>query len=484
MLSKVKHLSFNARLVLGMNGAVAVMMIAFALGFSFKKVSDLKAVYDAKIEAKLNAKVVAIAALATDDAQLKAKAPEVFAELKDYGKLVVKKSGTEVFSIGKSPTSDVQKLKAQASTGITANLHYNYDPLWPEIKSEIKLINAMLFLGMIFFSVSLYVISKMLIKPLSDVVDILSESTNLTTEHATKLKEMSASVQTSGDIINSGSESTTSSMQELTTMIESSVQELNKCMELADSVNSKADQGTDVMNRLVGSMEVIEEANMRLNELGTIFEEISSKTSVINDIVFKTQLLSFNASIEAARAGQHGRGFSVVAEEIGNLAQMSGKSATEISNLLSSSEGHVKNIISGTDEKIAEGRAVSLEALQSFDDIRRDIGEITESIQGVTTSSQGQEGAIKSTLNTMINMKETVMEQGIYTRSIGKSAHAISDQSDKLERAEFHAKRLIYGTAANHDSDDEMNNDSKKMVMHLVNKMGKSKMEVADEDVA
>ena len=127
MLSKVKHLSFNARLVLGMNGAVAVMMIAFALGFSLKKVSDLKAVYDAKIEAKLNAKLVAIAALSADDAQLKAKAPEVFAALKDYGKLVLKKSGAEVFSFGKSPNTDVKKLEAQGGPGLSANLYYNYD---------------------------------------------------------------------------------------------------------------------------------------------------------------------------------------------------------------------------------------------------------------------------------------------------------------------------------------------------------------------
>ena len=50
--------------------------------------------------------------------------------------------------------------------------------------------------------------------------------------------------------------------------------------------------------------------------------------------MFKTQLLSFNASIEAARAGQHGRGFAVVAEEVGHLAQTSGKAAEEIRNLL------------------------------------------------------------------------------------------------------------------------------------------------------
>ncbi|MEC9283174.1 MAG: methyl-accepting chemotaxis protein, partial [Bdellovibrionota bacterium] len=246
-----------------------------------------------------------------------------------------------------------------------------------------------------------------------------------------------------------------------------SADELKKCLQLANGVNAKADQGTGVMNRLVNSMEVIEEANKKLNELGSIFEEISSKTSVINDIVFKTQLLSFNASIEAARAGQHGRGFSVVAEEIGNLAQMSGKSATEISNLLSSSEEHVKNIISGTDEKIAEGRSVSLEALQSFDDIRRDIGEITGSIGEVTQNSEGQESVIKNTLDTMVDMKETVMEQGIFTRSIGKSATVIKEQSDVLYKTQKKVMKVIFGGEENIGSRQV----KKEKVLNLVDKM-------------
>ncbi len=66
---------------------------------------------------------------------------------------------------------------------------------------------------------------------------------------------------------------------------------------------------------------------------------------MINSIVFKTQMLSFNASIEAARAGAQGKGFAVVAAEVGRLADLSGKAASEISELLQSSQDRVKNLV-------------------------------------------------------------------------------------------------------------------------------------------
>ena len=66
----------------------------------------------------------------------------------------------------------------------------------------------------------------------------------------------------------------------------------------------------------------------------SIIQEIEDKTKAIDEIVFQTKLLSFNASVEAERAGEHGRGFSVVAQEVGNLAQLSGKSAAEINEIL------------------------------------------------------------------------------------------------------------------------------------------------------
>lgn len=74
-----------------------------------------------------------------------------------------------------------------------------------------------------------------------------------------------------------------------------------------------------------------------IKEILEVIPLIKKKANIIDEIVFKTQLLSFNASIEAERAGENGRGFSVVAQEIGNLAQTSGSAAADISELIKSS---------------------------------------------------------------------------------------------------------------------------------------------------
>ncbi len=85
--------------------------------------------------------------------------------------------------------------------------------------------------------------------------------------------------------------------------------------------------------------------NSLLIELQDLISEIASKTGVINEIVFQSRLLSFNASLEAERAGESGRGFSVVAGEVRKLADSSGRSSTEIEKLIQKSIQRIKEML-------------------------------------------------------------------------------------------------------------------------------------------
>lgn len=145
------------------------------------------------------------------------------------------------------------------------------------------------------------------------------------------------------------------------------------------------------------AMEKISDANLQIQNLNQVINSIAEKTSAINDIVFKTQLLSFNASIEAARAGQQGRGFAVVAEEVAILAKNSGVTATEIQVLLEESRKTVDSILKLIQDRVKEGSDISRSSYDSFLGITRKIQSVNEQVKSIHAASEQQSIAIKQT---------------------------------------------------------------------------------------
>lgn len=259
--------------------------------------------------------------------------------------------------------------------------------------------------GSFVFFLMLGVFNYLTVRKVSDlsqkVIDDLQQQSQSLNRYAGDLKQSSENLRQSSSIQSAAVQESIAAVTEMSSMMRSSSQNAAEADNLTQSVDQESKQGNVIMENMVNSMDSIAEANHRLNEIKNIIEKIGEKTNVINDIVFKTQLLSFNASIEAARAGQMGRGFAVVAEEVGRLAESSGLASQEITNLLGNSKDQVEAILNDTTRRINEGKEVTHRALAAFSNIASRIDIVSSKVRDIAQAVKEQEIGIAQTNQAM-----------------------------------------------------------------------------------
>jgi methyl-accepting chemotaxis protein len=289
-----------------------------------------------------------------------------------------------------------------------------------------------LLLGVACIIVLVLITLRSILQPIGDVINALGLSAAEVDISAQRMSLCAEDLAQSATEQAAAVQESVASMTQMSSMIaqtsDSSGESLVNVRRMAD----RTEDGNRVMERLASSTEAINQANVQLREMVDIIGEISAKTSVINDIVFKTQLLSFNASIEAARAGQHGRGFAVVAEEFGNLAEMSGQAAKEIQSLLETSKKHVIELVDMTHQRVSDGQIVSKEALAIFNELSRETTQITRQIQRISEATREQQVGVQQTSTAMNQMDQAAQRNSLLAGDTLRSASDLSGQSRKL----------------------------------------------------
>lgn len=227
-------------------------------------------------------------------------------------------------------------------------------------------------------------------------------------------------------------EESSSSLAQISSMIEANSKGAEDVNDLAQNVQTVSENTRKSMEDLSSAMKSILDSNGRIEKLVKVISEIGEKTEVIDDIVFKTQLLSFNASVEAERAGEHGRGFAVVAQEVGNLAQMSGRAATEISAIVKNSIKEAEEVAKENRTRVEFGNQLAVDTKVQMNNVTQQLTQILESTHKIVAASKEQSIGINQITSAVENLNQTTQETASTSEESASASAELAGQAEAL----------------------------------------------------
>ena len=294
-------------------------------------------------------------------------------------------------------------------------------------------------------------VTEDIIGTVSDSINQLASETarvlHGVTDIAGQVAQVSSNVKQQAETVAQTAESERQSVEQMTTSLQGAVQTMDRMAEMASQSNRSAEQATQVTNNAlstvsdtVRSMEsiraTIAETEKRIKRLGERSQEISGIVNLINTISERTHVLALNASMQAAVAGEAGRGFSVVAEEVQRLAESSRNATQQIATLVGNIQQETNetiNTVNRTIEQVVEGSEQAQAAGEQMRRTQEITAQLVSQVQGIAQASAQQKEMSHQLL-------QAVRQIGDGTQQTAQQIEAQNRETDILQQA---ASRLV-----------------------------------------
>ncbi len=304
---------------------------------------------------------------------------------------------------------------------------------------------AMIFGGLSLSLILAFFIVRQINMNLVNIAGQVGKSSDQVTTASSNLAAASQQLASSTQEQASSVEEVSASLEEITAMVGSTVTTSEDAVNLSKNIAQLVSSGSESMKQLQASVAEIAESNERIEKLSKLIEEVGEKTQLIDEIVFQTKLLSFNASVEAERAGEHGRGFAVVAQEVGNLAEMSGKSATEITKIIKTSIVEAKEVSQLSRIKVNQGAEICKETASKLVAIQKASEDILAGSQKILRASEEQSAGIGQINQSIQLISQSIQQNASGAEECSGSSAALQDQGLHLKEAVTALQLLVQG---------------------------------------
>ena len=272
---------------------------------------------------------------------------------------------------------------------------------------------------------------------IAEVIEAVSATASASTQISSSTEEMAAGVQEQS----SQTTEVAGAVEEMTKTIIETASNSTAAAETAKNSGKVAKDGGAVVLETVEGMnriaEVVNSAAGTVKELGKSSDQIGEIVQVIDDIADQTNLLALNAAIEAARAGEQGRGFAVVADEVRKLAERTTKATKEIATMIKQiqkdTQGAVESIEAGTVE-VEKGKELAGRAGSALNEIIEGSNKVVDMVNQVAAAGEEQSTTAEQISRNIESISSVTHQSAAGVQQIARAAEDLNRLTDNLQQ--------------------------------------------------
>ncbi|MGL4773963.1 MAG: methyl-accepting chemotaxis protein [Clostridium sp.] len=285
-----------------------------------------------------------------------------------------------------------------------------------------------------------------MVTDVKDCATVMNDQSINLTNVSSEMKDLTESISTSiSNITNEIASETSDIMQivnelsDFSKQLNNNVNEVNELTSMANTVDSKANDSFKEMESLNQSFNevnsiFVESVNI-LTTMKTNIEKVNEITELINNVAEQTNLLALNAAIEASRAGEAGRGFTVLSTEIRNLSVQTKESSVNINNLLNAVLTSSNNLVYKTtqmSDKLGQQKQTLNNSINSFTEISSSVTKMTPKIDKLGKSSIDMLSDNNNILHKMEDISSVASEMSHLSETINLSTRNLINSSETV----------------------------------------------------